>query len=543
MRRYLKISLLLLLTPLLIRNVYANEKETEQISIQIEESLPQENIEVSLEEDIPQENIDTSKEDIPPESIEQEIEQTSSDEELLEAIFQETGTDFNLELDEMDNFSYQDESNISIVEESIKKRLEERLHNNNYDFKTLGYEYDLYWNYFTNNEVKSYAITIYKNAEKILTIPLNVTFQNTESRTEEEEQLVKELIDNNNFTFIKEHTIDEVLDQEENLYPDLEEEINKIVENTEIEYSYPMGGGGNSTILSNIIEDNIIVFGIRGIIYGNVNATIGYLTKIDVPSEEDEKSFVEKNVKEKLTEYDYLESNKIEYDIETGQITGDNDINYGNVKVNKVTKKYNYIEGSNSTIQNKDTLKVRVNGDLNEFKRVEVNSVEVNPKYYTVSSGSTIINIQNEFIRALSEGTYQLSVIFQKGRANTSFTIKNQNQKPVERPSTPHVRPTIYYPAYHYEEEIIQEVEEKEEQQEEIKEVVELPKIEDDSKDKDIEIKITPDETPKEKEKKEKSNWFMEKSRNLMIPLSIAGVAILVAIFGVILYIRNKEDD
>ena len=79
-------------------------------------------------------------------------------------------------------------------------------------------------------------------------------------------------------------------------------------------------------------------------------------------------------------------------------------------------KQYSFIEGENQTIDlEKDengNLNFRANGDLEKPVKVQVDGKDVDKKYVSLKSGSTIVILDNEFIKTLSNGIHILGLVY-----------------------------------------------------------------------------------------------------------------------------------
>ena len=88
------------------------------------------------------------------------------------------------------------------------------------------------------------------------------------------------------------------------------------------------------------------------------------------------------------------------------------------------------IEGANQTVSAGSTATFRINKDFGLFQNggsVEVDGKEIEKKYYEAKSGSTIITLNGEFTKNLSEGEHVLAVKFgDNTEANTEFTITKE---------------------------------------------------------------------------------------------------------------------
>ena len=91
------------------------------------------------------------------------------------------------------------------------------------------------------------------------------------------------------------------------------------------------------------------------------------------------------------------------------------------------TVDYKIIEGANGTwTQNSDgTLTVRANGEFSKFTGVMVDGIVLTAgKDYTAKSGSTIVTLSKDYLATLSVGTHKLTVLFNDGNGETTFTVK-----------------------------------------------------------------------------------------------------------------------
>lgn len=91
-----------------------------------------------------------------------------------------------------------------------------------------------------------------------------------------------------------------------------------------------------------------------------------------------------------------------------------------------LTVQYQIIEGANgSWNQNTDgrSLKIRGNGEYSKFQNVKVDGNIIDSKNYTVSEGSTIIELHADYLKTLSEGSHTFEIVWTDGAAGTSFTL------------------------------------------------------------------------------------------------------------------------
>lgn len=91
-----------------------------------------------------------------------------------------------------------------------------------------------------------------------------------------------------------------------------------------------------------------------------------------------------------------------------------------------LTVQYQIIEGANgSWNQNTDgrSLKIRGNGEYSKFQNVKVDGNIIDSKNYTVSEGSTIIELHADYLKTLSEGSHTFEIVWTDGAAGTNFTV------------------------------------------------------------------------------------------------------------------------
>ncbi len=103
-----------------------------------------------------------------------------------------------------------------------------------------------------------------------------------------------------------------------------------------------------------------------------------------------------------------------------------------NITVNGIRRKYVTIEGDGQTyiLDTDDYTSFRFDADYSLFEQggeVLIDDAILSPKYYTSESGSSIINISNNYLKTLSLGEHSLAVHFNDGGiATASFTIQEQ---------------------------------------------------------------------------------------------------------------------
>lgn len=74
-------------------------------------------------------------------------------------------------------------------------------------------------------------------------------------------------------------------------------------------------------------------------------------------------------------------------------------------------------------------LTFRIDGELELFKSLEIDGKVVDPKYYTLAKGSTIITLKNSYLNTLSVGSHSIKVAYTDGKvATTSFSVREESK-------------------------------------------------------------------------------------------------------------------
>ena len=71
------------------------------------------------------------------------------------------------------------------------------------------------------------------------------------------------------------------------------------------------------------------------------------------------------------------------------------------------------------------TLSFRSSAPFDEFQEVRVNGVTVDPSYYTVTEGSTIIELSIDYLDTLAATNYTITVVSDGGSPSTEFAVVN----------------------------------------------------------------------------------------------------------------------
>ena len=90
------------------------------------------------------------------------------------------------------------------------------------------------------------------------------------------------------------------------------------------------------------------------------------------------------------------------------------------------TVEYQMTEGGESTWLNTSNqgMVFRSNADYSKFDHVEVDGATVASTNYSVSQGSTIVELNASYLKRLSLGRHTISIVAKDGKATTGFTIK-----------------------------------------------------------------------------------------------------------------------
>ncbi len=102
---------------------------------------------------------------------------------------------------------------------------------------------------------------------------------------------------------------------------------------------------------------------------------------------------------------------------------------------------YDILEGADTThvLKVDEAHAIRVNCEVEYFLDVMVDGKTVDPKYYTVKSGSTIVTFTKEFLDSLSVGDHEVKFLFTNGTAKATITVvekQAQETKPADNDKT-----------------------------------------------------------------------------------------------------------
>ena len=87
---------------------------------------------------------------------------------------------------------------------------------------------------------------------------------------------------------------------------------------------------------------------------------------------------------------------------------------------------YQIVEGMNGkwTQNSNGTLSFRADGAFDKFLGVKVDDSLLDPQNYTAESGSTIVTLNEDYLKTLSVGTHHLTVVYNDGQCSTDFKIQ-----------------------------------------------------------------------------------------------------------------------
>ena len=87
-------------------------------------------------------------------------------------------------------------------------------------------------------------------------------------------------------------------------------------------------------------------------------------------------------------------------------------------------------DGSKWTEGGDGSLSFTANGPFSKFVGIEVDGKEVDEKYYTAKSGSTIITLKQSYLKKLSTGKHTITVLYNDGETSGTFTVKSEATTP-----------------------------------------------------------------------------------------------------------------
>lgn len=94
---------------------------------------------------------------------------------------------------------------------------------------------------------------------------------------------------------------------------------------------------------------------------------------------------------------------------------------------------YKFTEGQNATYNNAD-LTFKLDGDITLVDKILVNGVELNKSDYTLTEGSTIVTLKNDYLKTLKAGTYELEVTYTNGSSDkTTFKVEEKKTETTDK--------------------------------------------------------------------------------------------------------------
>lgn len=108
-------------------------------------------------------------------------------------------------------------------------------------------------------------------------------------------------------------------------------------------------------------------------------------------------------------------------------------------KISKVVpspgqEEYKILDGADSswTQDAHKGLVIRGNGEFSKFKCVKVDGIIVDTKNYTVSEGSTVVTLKEDYLNILAAGKHTFEIVWIDGLASTTFTVVKDNNNLVQ---------------------------------------------------------------------------------------------------------------
>lgn len=123
----------------------------------------------------------------------------------------------------------------------------------------------------------------------------------------------------------------------------------------------------------------------------------------------------------KKTSEDYLAPGKYYFTTENGEVY-------------EMTISYSILNGANASFDKTcaENLTVKADGDLEKLEGIYVDNEKLAESNYTLTSGSTIVTLKNEYLKTLKSGEYTLKVKYLDGEVETKFTITETIEKDEE---------------------------------------------------------------------------------------------------------------
>lgn len=100
-------------------------------------------------------------------------------------------------------------------------------------------------------------------------------------------------------------------------------------------------------------------------------------------------------------------------------------------RTKKTTPKFVYeiLEGAGSSHEEEtsDTITIKANGKFEKFKGIKVDGKDVDKKYYTAKSGSTIVTLSADYLNTIAVGEHKIAFVYDDGEVETTFKIAEKN--------------------------------------------------------------------------------------------------------------------
>ena len=475
-------------------------------------------------------NVDAKESSIDNDSLQQEIQETITQNEYLDTIPEE----ISLDNEEEDSFIVEDSETKTKAEIALQNKIKEIWEENNINPETDEVEYSVE-NKLNDNSIYDFTIHV-KRGEEEDTKEIKVTYNNTAFKEEERQKKIDELLgEDKKIELIgyKDFYTFEGLDNPITL----EEHLKELLKDEQISYYY-RSSLTNDLYFSYEENGSVYVFS-NGVLYELVPTTWKYVSQIPIRQELDNNYVLEQAQEKVEKEYEKsLPENDFEFREEENIYSTSENENYGKVNVKQLTneelKSYEVQSGGNSTLNSNDpTLSVRVEGNVEKVIGVYVNGEKIKEEYYMVNKNGNV-SFNKSFLKALAPGTYNLVVKFSDGDAKTTFTLKSEERVEQTQP----VYRRTYYTTYTRVKENVEEEQEKvtEEKKEETSEPLTLEESKDSSKDKkpkDENKEIA--KAPAKEEEKPNISWIP-----IVLIVSALGV---IGGFGFLLYKKSKEEE
>ena len=91
-------------------------------------------------------------------------------------------------------------------------------------------------------------------------------------------------------------------------------------------------------------------------------------------------------------------------------------------------KTYSMITGSNTVVYGASAITFASNADFSTFDYVEVDGIKLNDTQYTVSSGSTVVVLKDEYMATLNYGSHTIKIVSTDGIASCKFYVYDENE-------------------------------------------------------------------------------------------------------------------